>query len=71
MKSQKRRISEYMAKTGKWITPLEAQKMFECMRLSERIREIEMEGDKIQRLMIYKVGTKTKNPTRYMSYRMV
>jgi hypothetical protein len=65
MKSQKSRISNYLAKTGKAITPMEALNRFGCFRLSERIREIEAEGDHIARAWV------TVKKARFMSYRMV
>jgi len=65
VKSQKSRISNYLAKTGKAITQASAARMFGCYRLSERIREIEAEGDHIVRSWV------TVKKARFMSYRMV
>ena len=41
--SQKNKIKNHLKFYGK-ITPLEALDNFGCMRLSERIRELKMEG---------------------------
>jgi hypothetical protein len=48
MESQWKRILDYL-ESGNKITPVEALDMFGSFRLSERIREIEAKGYKIER----------------------
>lgn len=60
-KSQTKLILAFL-KQGKTITPFVALQQFHCMRLSERIRELEAEGVQIERKWV------TEIDARYMSY---
>lgn len=62
--SQKANILRFMQTKGS-MTPWIAVHLFKCLRLSERIREIEDDGHLINRAMIYR-GKK-----KYMSYSLV
>lgn len=62
--SQRKRILEYL-KRHKTIAPLQALNKFGCMRLSERIREIEAEGYLIDHKMIYEY------PVKYCQYKLL
>jgi len=55
--AQKDRIAQFIRDGGR-VTTLSAVYMFQCCRLSERIREAEADGLSVQRKRI-KVGTKT------------
>ena len=61
--SQKNRILEYLL-TGASITPLLALQVAQCLRLSERIRELESDGVSIAHIWHH------ENGKHVMSYRL-
>jgi hypothetical protein len=62
--SQREKILEHLKKK-KSIAPLQALRMFGCMRLSQRIAEIESEGYIIEHKMIYEY------PVKYCRYKLI
>ena len=67
--SQTHEILEYL-KTGESISPMSALLHFGCMRLSERIREIEKQGYVIERKWLSYHSEKKNKIKRVMSYRL-
>ena len=64
--SQNKSILEYMQKND-FITPMEALKKFNCMRLAARIADLKAEGHKIITEFGYHKSTSGK-PVRYARY---
>jgi len=50
--SQKQSILAYLKKAKKGITPIQALSKFDCMCLSERIRDLRNDGHKIDTIMV-------------------
>jgi hypothetical protein len=63
--TQNQRIKEYL-KQGKSLTSLDALSMFNCFRLSARIKDLEYEGMKIKREMIITQYSKKKVAKYYL-----
>jgi hypothetical protein len=64
-KSQNERILAYL-KTGKTLTPLNALRMFDCLRLSARIYDLKWVDYNIETTFV-----KTKSGAVVAGYRMV
>ena len=53
-------IAEYL-KSGKSITPMEALRKFDCMRLASRIHDLKERGMKITGSMVYDTDDEGNN----------
>ena len=58
--SQCNMIAEYL-KSGKSITPMEALRKFDCMRLASRIHDLKERGMKITGSMVYDTDDEGNN----------
>ena len=67
-KSQKEMILAYLEQNGS-ITPLEAQKLFGCMRLGARIWDLRRDGYDIQKEMVT-VETRNGGTATVARYRL-
>lgn len=64
--AQSKQILEYLQK-GNSLTPLEALKMFDCMRLGARVYDLKNQGHDIVTEMV----TDAKSGKKYASYRLM
>ena len=64
--SQSKQILEYLQK-GNSLTPLEALKMFDCMRLGARVYDLKNQGYNIVTEMV----KDEKSGKKYASYRLM
>ena len=62
--TQCKRILEYLQK-GNSLTPLEALKMFDCMRLGARVYDLKSQGHNIVTEMV------SENGKRFACYRLM
>ena len=64
--AQSKQILEYLQK-GNSLTPLEALKMFDCMRLGARVYDLKSQGHEIVTEMV----KDEKSGKKYASYRLM
>lgn len=63
METQCKQILSHL-KSGKNLTALQAERLFDCMRLAARIKNLKEAGHNIEKIMT-KVGRKKKHVARY------